>query len=272
MIGKGVNEERGRNGLKEAKIYFGEKFKVAGEIWQWCKDANIPSSEFFSQAAMEKFDREKRDPSLIKRNLVKNEEEIKKKSFIERLYELAKEYEEHGMDGADITYKLPRAFNRREIGKEQMAYIILFAQKLKISIDETGNFAEILDEYPIDSKRDIQNKDKMDYFARLINIKLKNENERLKKEQKKKEEDARWEAHIAKKKIEKEEWNKQNPGKPFWMKGLSEDEIETELKIESGEYKVFGINYFPEQEKGEEDLLVDENHTNDSDDTIDFNI
>lgn len=261
----GVNEKSARSGLKEAKIYFGEKFKVAGEIWQWCKDSNIPSSEFFSQAAVEKFDRERRDPALIKRNLIKKEEEVQKKSFLQRLYELAKEYEEEGMDGSDMTYRLPRSFDRQEIGKPQMAYIILFAQKLKITIDETGNFSEILDEFPVDSKRDIQNKVKMDYFKSLINLKLKNENENLKKEKKKKEEQERWEAHIEKRKKEKAEWEKLNPGKAFWMKDLSDDEIETALKIDSGEYKAYGINYFPEHEKEEENLPEQDRNT-------DFNI
>ncbi len=270
---KGVNERNVQSGnIKEAKIYFGEKFKIAGQIWQWCKDANIPSSEFFNQAAIEKFDREKRDPVLIKTNLVKKSEEVRKKSFAQRLFELAKEYEEEGMDGADISYKLPKMFNNQEIGKQQMAYIILFAQKLKITIDETGNLAKILDEYPIDSKRDIQNKTKMDYFKTILDIKLNNENQTLKQEQKKKEEQARWEAHLQKRKKEKEEWYKLNPNKPFWAKDLTDEEYEVELKIQSGEYKAYGLNYSAEDEmkEQEENLPVQENTG--PHDELDFNI
>jgi len=261
---------------REVKLYFNDRNHKAAEIWQWCRENNIPCSEYFNMAAVEKFKRDYLyNPSILQQVLKqekeqKNEEVDHPKSFVQQLIDIATEYEEKGIDGADISYKLPYMYSKGQISKEQMAYIILFAQKLKITIDETGNFAEILDEYPIDSKRDIQNKPKMDQFKKILQLKLTKESDKLKKEKKKLEDQARLEDYIQKKKKEAEEWNKQHPDKPFWTKDLTDEEYEVELKIESGEYKVLGINYFPEDEEEEENLPVQENRRPDNDGDLDF--
>ena len=241
---------------REVKLYFNDSHVAAASLWQWCKDNKIPCSEYFARAAIEKFEREHgRHPFLVKKEIA----EDKPKNVVEKLIDLAFEYEERGISGADITYKLPHMFKNGEISKETMAYLIIFIMKLKITIDETGNFAEILDEFPVDSKRDIQSKEKMDYFKKLLNLKLQRESQRHAQHEREKLKELAREEHERNVKREWDEWKKLHPDKPYWMKGLTEEEIEVSEKIGSGEWKVVGMNDYDDDD--EEELQEYSNQT-----------
>ena len=227
---------------KHFKLYLNSSNKKVWDIINECQKKGISPSDYLCKKILED-----QQPVI---------ETPKPKSLIERLIEIAREYEDKGIDGLDISYKLPYLYKKEEISKEDMIDLILFTQKLKITIEETGNFLEIFNELPIDSKRDIMNKDKMVLFKKLLQFKLVAESEKLDREQKQREKQRRLEEFNQKREEEVRQWLLDNPGKEYWMKGLSDEEVKEQLeqdsKILSGEWIIEGVNDDNEPEEGDE--------------------
>jgi hypothetical protein len=129
-----------------------------------------------------------------------------------------------------------------------MMLLTIFAIQLYITILKNDGIQKILDKMPermLRTRKDIESLRTMDEFRSLLSKYMvlnmdrlqKEENDRLKDEQDRLYEYQREllaEKLLADKKI----WEKQNPGKPYWQKGMTDEEIETSNKLASGEWEI----------------------------------
>jgi hypothetical protein len=137
---------------------------------------------------------------------------------------------------------------KAELTREAMVDIAVFAFKLYMTIINTEEIRNVIIKHPekvLKSKRDTQIKYKVEGLKKLLNLELLDDIDRkiLYDEQKQKEEMEErnrkmMELNRQKLQIEKAQWEFENPGREYWTKGMTDEEIETSNKLMSGEWEI----------------------------------
>jgi hypothetical protein len=226
-------------------LYINSDNKRIWNIIEDLKHEKVDISSYLCSKIIEGYEKDNHHP--MSEPIVKAP--IKEKNhLIYDLAEIAKEAEENGIDGHDISYVLPHMYSNSEISKDDMTDLVSFIVKLYLTVVNTNEIKKIIlanpDKFP-NTKKDIDTKYRINEFKKLLNLELFDDIDRkvLYDEQKKKEEMEERnikmiELNRQKLQIERQQWEHENPGREFWTKGMSDEEIETSNKLLSGEWEI----------------------------------
>lgn len=236
------------------RLYINAQNKRMWNIIEELRSNGLNVSSYFCSKIIEGYEKDNHHPMSVA------EPEhiapiLKKNHLIHDLTILAKEHETIGIDGLNINYVLPHMFSNSEISKEDMTDLVVFIFKLYTTVICTNDIKNIIINNPdkiLSSKKDLNSKYKSDEFKKILNLELLDDIDRkiLFEEQKKKaavEERNRKMIELTRKKLEMEktQWEIENPGRAYWTKGMSDEEIETSNKLLSGEWEIVTDSYEP---------------------------
>lgn len=265
---------------KKFRLYINAQNKDVWKAIQYAESLGLNASSYLCdkiiQGWTDDIEIEKDNPDYNYRKRLENENQQiqmeqqkllttlinNKERTVKNLVEIAKEYEDRGIEGHDISYIIPAMFERGLITKEDMANLILFTIKLYLTLTYTQtnilqSCNSFIQRLLSGMKRDINvNTLIKDFKGELINkLNIKSlieDQERIKKHEyeylkKKKEENIKkaMEIQKLKQKLEIEQWKIMNPNKELWMKDMNDDEIQLSNKIFSGEYTI--VDYSDEE-------------------------
>lgn len=258
---------------KKFRIYINAQNKDVWKAIEYAESLGLNASSYLCdkiiQGWTEDIEIEKDNPDYNYRKKLENEKQSlqleqqkllttllsNKERTVKNLVSIANEYEERGIEGYDISYIIPMMYSQNLVTKEDMANLILFTVKLYLTLTYTHtNILQSCNSYVQRLvsciRRDINvNTLIKDFKEEILNkLSLKQTLEEQEKIQKHEQEYKRKkhqeqikktkELYKLKQKLEIEQWKLLNPNKELWMKGMTDDEIETSNKIFSGEYTV----------------------------------
>lgn len=219
---------------KTFKLYINKKHQRFWDIIKFAESKGVNPSDYICKTLINGFNKEMPEP---------------KKPIIPALLDVAQDYQDHGIDGQMMSYKIPKMFDRMQISKEDMMLLTIFAIQLYITVLKNDGIQKILDAFPekmLRTRKDIESLKTMDEFRSLLSKNMilnlnrlqKEEQDRIKDEQDNRLKRQR-ESMAEKLLADKREWEKHNPNKPYWQKGMTDEEIETSNKLYSGEWEIY---------------------------------
>jgi hypothetical protein len=227
-----------RKSNKTFKLYINSKHQRFWDIIKHAEKQGVNPSDYICKSLITNFNKEVPEPP---------------KAFVPALLELAERYEEQGIDGCQMSYKIPKMFDRMQISNDEMTILTIFAIQLYITILKNDGIQKILETMPekmLRTRKDIESLRTMDEFKSLLSSKMvlnmdrlqKQEQDRIKQEQ---DEFQKQQQNLLAEKLasDKKEWEEQNPDKPYWQKNMTDEEIETSNKIASGEWEIVDDSY-----------------------------